>query len=241
MAAAFLSGFLSAAIGIAGGVLPAAVLAVALPVRQAVPLLAPIVLAGEIAAAPIYRKAWSGRHFLVLLPPLVAGTWLGTEFLTGAPPRLIARAMAAFVILAALPEILRRPNRVQARPGSPKRWLGHPLGGILAGLCAGITSAVAHAGGILITPYLLAAGLAKEAFVGTALAILALGDTAKLVSFQHAGLLTPSMTRPILYALPLLFVGVGAGWQVHRRLTIDAFRRIVAYALLVVGILLLAR
>ena len=48
MAASFLSGFLTAGVGIAGGVLPAALLSLVVPSPQAVPLLAPIVLAGEL-------------------------------------------------------------------------------------------------------------------------------------------------------------------------------------------------
>jgi hypothetical protein len=239
--ASFLSGFLSAGIGIAGGVLPAALLSLSLPSTEAVALLAPIVLAGEVASAPFYRSAWRARHLVIVLPPLVVGTWFGTVFLARAPVVLIARAMAALVILIALLEVRKWNAPEPPTEGVRRGWLGSPLGGIVAGLAGGVTSAVAHAGGILLAPYLLAAGLAKEAFVGTVLVILALADTAKLATFWQAGLFTRSMAGPIAWALPFLLVGVVLGRQVNRRLSMRRFRQALACALLIVGVLLLLK
>ena len=237
-AVSFLAGFLSGGIGFASGVLPAALLSLMLPATVAVPLLAPIVLLAAIFALPFHWKTWSARHVLVLAPTLLAGTWLGTSFLHAAPESLVEYVIAAFVAVAAVSELTRRADRPETGPNRVQRVLGSTAGGVVVGLIGGVTSAMAHAGGVVVAAYLLSAGIAGRLFTGTILAVLVMGDLAKLVAFAQADLFTPAMVRPVLSSVPFLVLGVLVGWRGYRRIPVQTFRKVVAVVLLAVAVLM---
>lgn len=239
VAVSFLSGFLSGTIGFASGVLPAALLSLVIPSATAVPLLAPIVLAGAAVALAFHWNEWKMRHVLLVLPPLLLGTWWGTEFLTSAPARLVNYAIAFFVIVVALQELGGRFAAQDGKRFGLRRAVGSGAGGLLVGLVSGVASTIAHAGGVVVSAYLVSAGLKREAFTGTVLLILVLADTAKLLAFLQAGLITEEMIGPIAWSVPFLLLGVYSGRHVYRRLSNRRFRTVVAATLLGLGIFLL--
>ena len=240
VAVAWLSGFLSGTIGFASGVLPAAALSLVLPPAEAVPLLAPLVLASAALGLAFHWKRWERPYVFILLPPILVGTWAGTAFLSEAPASLVSRVVAVFVTVVALQELGRRFTG-GGEPSWLQRAVGSVPGGLLLGLVSGVASAVAHAGGVVAAAYLMCAGLRRGPFTSTVLLILLLADAAKLIMFWDAGLLTMEMAGPLAWAMPFLLLGAYSGRRVWHHLSPIQFRTAVAATLLGVGLFLLVK
>ncbi|MBI2493529.1 MAG: hypothetical protein HYV94_15735, partial [Candidatus Rokubacteria bacterium] len=77
------------------------------------------------------------------------------------------------------------------------------------GLVAGVASTVAHAGGVVLGPFLVSLGLSNAAVVATANAVVAV---------SQIGFLTGPILLSSVLALPCLFLGTWLGYRANRRL-----------------------
>ncbi len=242
LAAAWVSGFLSGSIGFASGVVPAVLLTLFAPASTAIPPLTPVLFVGAVVALLECWGQWDRHRVVLITLPLFVGTWFGTEFLATAPDSLVRRLLGAFVVVSAIPELLDTFR--DREPSSEDHWLrrlaGSTTGGLTLGFLGGITSAIAHAGGIVVTIHLASRRLDKHTFTATVLAILVLADLAKLATFSQTGLLSRTMIGPVAAALPFVLVGVYLGRRAHDRIPTRRFHQLVAATLVVVGVVLVA-
>jgi uncharacterized membrane protein YfcA len=117
---------------------------------------------------------------------------------------------------------------------APPAWHGVALGA-----CGGLTSTLAHAGGPVVTLYLLPQKLEKGVFVGTVIKYFFIGNLLKLIPFFGRHLLTGQIAWLSLILAPAVVVGTVLGAILHRRFSDKVFRLTVYCLAFGFGILLI--
>ena len=166
--------------------------------------------------------------WLSRLPPLAVYT-LGWRTCTVHPVKL---TVAALMLLFSLAELW--PGRREL--AFDRKWL--PAGGLLSGFFGGLSG---HQGAFR-SAFLVRAGLSKEAFIGTGVAIACLVDLTRLTAY--ADLLGSPGLRASLglvgAAALAAFLGAFIGSRLVRKITVRALQVAVAAMLLVLSALLAA-
>lgn len=173
-------------IGVAkGGLASAAALAVPFlalfmnPV-QAAALVLPVLLVTDLAALWLYRKDYSKRNVLILLPAMLLGIAIATVIVPYTPEPVLL----AFTGLVGLWTVWRRwfgasPDGIQE---------AHVVPGLFWGAIAGVTTFITHSGAPPTQAYLLPQNLPRLIFAGTMAIVFAIGNFAKIPSYYALGL-----------------------------------------------------
>lgn len=231
----WLAGVAKVAFGIGAGVFLTPILALVLPPKDAVALMAPVMLVTDVLALRHHWGKWHTGHMLVLLPTAFVGIVLGTLFLAWAPPTLVRKAIGVIAMLFVAIQ-LRRSRQPAGKPSVPMpAW-----GGWIIGFLAGIATSIAHSGGIVMSIYLLTVGLTKEVFVASIVGTFAVTDLAKLSLYWQVGVLTLPILLTGLALTPVMLLGGWMGVSLNRRLSVQQFTAIVTVMVGLAGILLLA-
>lgn len=174
-----------------------------------------------------YWRRWDARQLRILLAAMAAGVALGTWLLSLLSEPALRRTVGGVALGFALVQAL---TLGRARPlfGARPHWSV----GALAGLGAGVTSTVAHSGGLVLGPYLVALRLGNAEIVATGGAVVAVTNLVKLAGYWQIGFLTAPVLLAALAASPLLVGGAWLGYRANRWLP----RRWFALALLAIAI-----
>ncbi len=159
---------------------------------------------------------------LAALPPL--WSWSGFDGVHGVLPAKLA--VGALLLAFAAIELVPRWRDAEFAP----RWM--PLGGVLSGFFGGLSGMQ----GALRSAFLVRAGLDKQAFIGTGVAIACLVDIARLAIYPpamrdldgHGPLLAGAVLAATAGAL------LGNRWL--KKLTMPAIQRLVAAMLALVAL-----
>lgn len=185
---------------------------------------------GVPAALSALLGAWALTRF-DRIPPLLTYR-LGERLLeVTAVKAVIGSLIVAFALL----ELSRRFHQYAL----PPRWL--PVGGLLSGFFGGLSGNQ----GALRAPFLLKAGLSKEAFVATGVVSAVLVDLARL-SVYGSGFLGEHFARsgelgwPVLVATASAFAGAFIGKRMLGKVTYRQVQLVVAAAMLVIGLSLVS-
>jgi uncharacterized membrane protein YfcA len=225
---AFAASALTFVSGFGLGTLLMPVMAVFMPVERAIALTGVVHLLNSI-----FKLALVGRqaHWPVVLrfgiPALLAsslGAWWLVQ-LAGQPP-IASYTMAGrvFVLIEWVP-------RWKALT-FPAAYM--PLGGILSGLAGGVSGMQ----GALRSAFLARAGLPRDAFVATGVAIACLIDVSRLgvYSSMFARHRAEIDLRMLVLAVLAAFAGALLGRRYLERLTMEAVRNLIAVLLLVMAV-----
>lgn len=172
-------------IGVAkGGLASAAALAVPFlavfmnPV-QAAALVLPVLIATDIAALWLYRKDFSKRNVLILVPAMFVGIAIAMVIVPFTPEPVLL----AFTGLVGLWTVWRR-------------WFGaksdvtqnaEVVSGFFWGTVAGVTTFITHSGAPPTQAYLLPQNLPRLIFAGTMAITFALANFAKIPTYYALG------------------------------------------------------
>lgn len=224
--AALLIGLSKGGIGGGMGPLITILVAVVLTPSQAIGVLLPLLMAGDVVAVWTYRHDWDRGAVARLLPAAAAGVVIASIFLR----QTSERGIELFLVLLSLGFVLYRLAEPRVR--GLRLRAGTPLA-VAAGATSGITSTIAHAGGPPVAIYLLAAGSPPVSFVATSAVFFFIVNWLKVPGYTAAGLFAAEM----LWLAPLgtlIVPGVALGRWAVRRVSPVVFERVVL-ALLVVG------
>lgn len=228
---AFLGGFLTSGFGIGGGVMMTTLSILFLPVKLGIPLLAPLSLVMAATALRQYWTQWDWRHILVLMPASLVGVWLGTYLLAVITPQAVSRAVGIVAMLFGGVQLL-----VANRAEWKERFRPPPWQGLFFGFGAGVTTALAHSGGIIYSFYLLPNSRTKELFVGTAVFLFFTTAVLKMGTYFYYHLLNLPILWASLLLIPALFLGSIAGKKFNARLSNRLFLRIVSLLVVLLGV-----
>lgn len=210
--------------GIAGlGILSVACFANALPARESTGALLPLLLCADLFGVGFYRKHASWAHLWRLFPWVVLGVAAGSVALgrvnDGQVQRLIGIILLGMVGL----HYWQRRRGGENAPAALHRWWF----GALIGLLAGFTTMMANAAGPVMVLYLLAAGLPKMVFVGTAAWFFMLVNALKVPFSLYLNLINLPSLRLDAILLAAMVPGALLGPVLLRRLNQRAFETMV--------------
>jgi len=233
--ACLLAGFGHGALGFGFPIVATPLVALAIDIKSAIALLAPITLAltvisalRGVALSSIVRAFW----FLPLATAL--GAWLGTHILLAMPPEPFLLILAGVILL-----YLNLDRFGRGRSALVER-LRMPFGAAF-GFVAGVCEAVANVAGPILLIYFMLLGLAPAQMVQTLNLCFSLGKGAQTATWAMSGEISPSgwlligaLTVPSVAAL-------FAGMRVRNRIDAPTYRRWLRGALWIMAALLLVQ
>ena len=225
---AFLSSMLSGIVGFGGAMIFLPVLIATYGVRASVPILSVAVLLGN-ASRVYFNKRELNLKLVALfsLGSLPFAVW-GSFVYVALPTFWIKKSIGAFLILTVLLRHIHKDFKLT------KTWIFVPLG-----MVTGFLSALMGGVGPVSSPFFLAYGLTKEAFVGTE-ALCAVGmHVVKSITYNRLGVLS---SKELLIGLSFGLVmscGSYAAKKILEKLSREKFLLLVEIMLTLVGFLML--
>jgi hypothetical protein len=181
-------------------------------------------------ALPAAVAALAGASLLALFADLPAWTtWrlAGTEHRVTPVKAVIGCLIVGFAILELSPAF--------ARLALPPRYL--LVGGLLSGFFGGLSGNQ----GAFRSAFLIKAGLAKEAFVGTGVVAAVIVDLVRLAVYGVALIASPmaalhgSVAGVVVAAMLAAFAGAWLGARLLKKVTLRSIQHLVASFLILVG------
>jgi len=213
MGIVFAGAFVTSGFGIGGGVLMTPLFIFFLPPKFGIGLLAPLLLLISTIGLRQYWRQRDLHHVGVLLPASLVG--------------VLAVAFGTFQLFTL------------ARPAWRNRLCPTTRQGVCFGFASGITSALAHTGGIVFSFYLLPHCRTKEIFVSTSLFLFFTSGLVKVGTYWYYHILTLQILWISLALIPALIVGSSAGKWLNRHISNKLFLRLISIFVAVMGMKLI--
>lgn len=233
---AFVAGFLKTTFGIGAGVFLTPIAALVVHPKVAVGILAPLMLASDITTLRYHWKKWDVGQLFVIVPFGLIGILIGSVYLSWAPTHIAKITIGFIAIIFSSFQIYRIFfSNLESHKPFKKSF------GVAVSFIAGIASAIAHSGGIVLTFYLITLKLSKYAFISTLTSYLFFNDILKIALFYKFGILTNNLILVSLCVVPALFVGSYVGNRTVDGLSYSQFVVIINILIFASGILLIIR
>jgi uncharacterized membrane protein YfcA len=209
---AFLIGLSKAGFAAGLGMLTTPLVAMAVPARAAIGLILPLLCVADALTLGAYWRQWN----LAAVKSPIAGALLGIAAGMIFVSRVSNRALALAIGIVGLTMVALLVIR--------GRWYPHAvyrprmIDGLLVGVASGFSSAVAHAAGPIFALFLMAQRMPKETFVATNAVFFTVINLLKVPPYVWSGLVTMETLRQDLRLLPMIPLGVAAGWATNRLL-----------------------
>lgn len=224
-AAAFLASVLSGVAGFGGALIFLPVLVSVYGVRASVPILTVAVLMGNLSRVYFNRRELDLRLVALFSLGAMPFAALGSLVYVSLPGDWIKKAIGAFLLLSVVYQKLYRPVRIH------NAWIFTPLGA-----ASGFLSAIIGGIGPFSSPFFLAYGLTKEAFVGTEALCAAGMHLVKTACYGRLDALnSPELSAGVGFGL-VMSAGSFAAKKILERLPREAFLVIVEVLLVVIGL-----
>ena len=162
---------------------------------------------------------------------VMVGAGIGTNVLTGTDAATSKAIIGAVVVLFCLSQFLGALPPVSERA---RDWVT-PLFGAISGFGGGLGGFF----GLLLVPYLISLGLAKEAFVATIALLYLSGVAALYITLGLSQVITMEMVLVSTFCAVPTLAGVWLGSRVRRRVPEAVFRRVLLVVLALIALNLL--
>ena len=222
---AFLIGLSKAGFATGLGMLTTPLLATAVPARQAIGIILPLLCFADLLTLSAFWKKWDMGLIRAPFLGALAGIALGMAFVSHISEHFLRVSIGATALALTAMLVFRNlwyPQRA---------WKPPLAAAVLTGVVAGFSSTIAHGAGPIMAIYLLAQKTDKTAFVASNAIFFTALNLLKVPPYAVAGLITPETLLLDLRYLACIPAGVAAGWLANRLLPQKAFDWLV-YALL---------
>lgn len=217
------------------GLFAVPILSLSISPVQAAGIMLPLLIVMDWISVWAYRKHWDRRLLFLMLPGAVLGIAFGglladhvSEDFVRLCVGLVAIAFPAYAILGA-----------RLRTGAD--WMkNNRLAGWVAGIVAGFTSFVAHAGGPPFQAYALQQGLDKRVFAGTSVMFFFVVNAVKIIPYAMLGQLDRTNLTISAALIPLAPVGVLIGVWLLKRIDQQAFYKVMYGLIFITGLKLVS-
>jgi uncharacterized membrane protein YfcA len=232
LVAAVFVGLVKGGLGPVAGALIVPLLSTSMPVTRAVGLTLPLLLVGDWIALPVYWRKWDAQELRLLVPGGVVGVATGLVLLTTLSDDMLRRVLGVFTLSVAGYKLVS--DSLTTLRYQPRRWHG-----VLAGWGSGFGSALANVGAPPITAYLLLRRLTPTFFIGTTVIFFLVMNALKFPLYLATDVIKMDQVIDILWALPLIPLGVWGGKKFVEWIDPKKFERLMLVALIGTGIALL--
>ncbi len=204
------------------GILAVPLAAMAVPPRESVGLVLPMLIFADLFAVTWYRRHAQWLHLLRLLPWTTVGLAVGFVLLGVLDDQRLAPVIGG-IVLAML--LLRLRTMLGRQPDADAPH--HPAFAPVMGSVAGATTMLANAAGPVMTLYLLAMGMSKHQFIGTAAWFFFAVNWIKVPFHAHHNLITAQSLQTNVLLLPAIAAGAVGGIVLLNRIPQKAFNIVV--------------
>ncbi|WP_397544036.1 TSUP family transporter [Roseovarius salis] len=230
VAAAVFAGISKGGFGSGAAFAGATILALVIPPGAALGIMLPLLMLIDAATLRPYWRQWIWPEAQLLLLGALPGVALGAALYSVADPDLFRLLIGAIALLFVSWRIGLHAGLFRAGDRAMPGW-----GGALAGVAAGFTSFVSHAGGPAVAVYLLSKRPGKTPFQATTVLVFTLINVAKLVPYAFLGIFSRETLWMGVWLAPFALLGAWLGVRAHRRVPERAFFAITYVLLTVTG------
>lgn len=235
-------GISKAGFGGGTGIVATPLLAMVMTAREAIGLMLPLLLMTDILSMIYYWRKWDTPNVIALIPGAIVGIMLGGTVLRDMPEIWLKKTIGIIALLFVLVQTWRNLRSWGREDKEGRKEMSHRyLKGVAAGVGAGITSTLAHIGGVVVSMYLLPQRLSNMAYVGTTTAVFFIINSTKVPVYLKLGILNGEILRDDLLFLPLLGMGVLSGILLNRRISKRTFSYVILALVLISGTKLLIK
>lgn len=222
--------------GFAGlGVAAVPLMALAASPVEAAAILLPILMVQDVFSVWAFRKTWNGLILLTMLPGAAVGIGMGYGLAAYVRPAVVELAVGAIAVAFSIYRLWAdRRGPVELKTTGLPVWIDRSLG-FAAGVLAGFTSQISHAGGPPFQIYALPKRLARDVFIGTSSIFFAATNWMKVPAYLALGQFTHESLLTSLVLLPLAIASTWAGVWLIRRVSGERFYTVIYILLIVVG------
>lgn len=232
--AVLFAGISKAGFGSGAAFASSSILALVLEPGVALGIMLPLLMLMDIFSLRPYWRRWSWLDFKRIAVGALPGVALGAWLYDIADPDLF-RLLIGGISLGFVVWVIARARgwiRISTDPAGPV-WGG------VAGLAAGFTSFVSHAGGPPVAVYLLRQGLEKTAFQATTVITFWAINLMKFIPYSTLGIFTRQTLTADLLLAPFAVIGVFLGVRAHHLVPEKPFFMFTYVALTLTGIKLI--
>jgi uncharacterized membrane protein YfcA len=225
--------------------------------EDALGLLLPLLVAGDLIAVWQYRKLFFGKSepaadpnanratharavILKLLPGTILGVILGGTLLWAIHSRGQLVGALIRIEIGCESILLVSLHWWRLYRGIQHKLLPEPLRSYLTGSFAAVSSTLAHAAGPIIAMYLLPLQLDRQLYVGTCAVYFFILNTCKLPAYYAGGQFARVEFSFTAQFLPLVVIGALFGRWLVKRMTDSLFTKIVYIVTFALGWYILA-
>ncbi|WP_290596395.1 MULTISPECIES: sulfite exporter TauE/SafE family protein [unclassified Archaeoglobus] len=231
------SAIVKTGVGVGAGIFLLPLLSLVLPPKTALGIGAPAMLISDIVGLKLYWKEWNSREALLIVPPSVIGVAVGVVLVKFIPSTIFRYWIGAFAVSFVLHNLISKVWKISIT--IPENWRLGRRSGIIFGFAGGFVSAVSHAGGAVLSVYLLTRKLEKRIFVGLFILFFVITNVAKTVGYVRIGILTVDLVLMVFVLSPLIVLGSLLGNHLNKKLSQEMFRTLVLVIILITGVKLL--
>lgn len=212
----------------------ASILALVVAPGLALGVMLPMLMLIDVATLGPYWRKWRWPETRLLILGALPGVVLGAALYRVADADVF-RVLIGVISLAF----------VAWQVGRARGWIvatSRPLGqgaGAVAGLLAGFTSFVSHAGGPPAAVYLLSRGMTKTEYQASTVLLFWVINVAKFVPYAFLGMFTLQTGLANLALAPFALAGAWIGVKAHRLVPERAFFALTYVLLVVTGVKLI--
>ena len=238
--AVFGSAIIKNSVGIGAGVFLLLFLTMILPPKISLGLGAPAMLISDLVGVKNYWKEWDSRELSFLLPSAIIGVVLGMLFIQTVSDRTFKLFIGMVALLFSLYHLVKNKHPSDnSTSGLCIRGVTSDKLSLLFGFLGGIASTLIHAGGMVMSIYLINKHQDKRGFVATLVLFFAIINLLKWIAYTHAGILTLDSAILIWVLSPLIIFGGFVGNIINQKLQYSQFKTIVLILIFVSGLRLL--
>ena len=217
--------------GFAGvGQLATPMLALVMPPLEAAAILLPIMMAQDAAALWVYRKEWSLRILLIVMPGALVGigaAWAFAAYVSDS----VVRVLIGVVTIGFVGWNWLGPAAKPRPANSPA-----VTAGIVSGIFSGFTSTLCQAGGPPFHMWVLSLKVSKMNFVGTTAFFFAAVNALKVVPYFALGQFSATGLSTSVALLPFAMATNMLGFWVVRITPQELFYKITMVLMFAISI-----
>lgn len=217
------------------GALAVPILSIWMDPLVAAGLLLPIYIVSDVVGVWLYRREYSAKNVMLLIPAGLIGVilaWLLTPFISSAIAALVTGLIGLFYCAQVLRKKLRGQNALV--PFQPVR-------GVFWGALTGITSFVSHTGAPPFQSFVLPQKLPKMQYAGTNTLVFAAINLFKLPAYASVGLMTSFHGPTLLTMAVVASIGAVLGRKLAQWLPEGAYFLVIQILLFVVSTYLIGK
>lgn len=233
--AMFLAGISKAGLGNGLVVLVTPLVAMTIPITEAIALLLPLLVIMDILTIYQYRRSFDKKNVLLLIPAGLVGVLCGSIFIGFFNNERVMQLAVGVIALAFV--VYQLSQRLIF--GALVKRAPKPAAGLFFGALGGFTSTLAHAGGPPLTIYLLPQKLPRRIYIGTAAFYFFVVNVTKLIPYTYYGMFNPKNFLAIIILIPFAFIGVRMGLLLVNRINDKVFNIVIYILLTLTGIQLI--